>query len=287
MAALLRPQRTTLLRGRIPGLQSVRRGSDPSGQQGRPRKTAPLLSLERLSLGRDGQVVYEVKATRRGKATQRIMDPLSFMARLAALVPPPRHALLRYYGVFGPHSDWRSSVVPERAPTQDAKDATQSPESAQKHDCDGAKECDKTLTAEAASDGDATVAAPTQGESSRSARGRQGEVSGVAALQPTGNPGDAPSAEDRNAPQAGRSPRDRPRYSASTWIDWATLMARVWDIDPLECDCGGRFRFVEVVKEPEVARERLEQLGMLSKPPPLARARSPTFEPDPLPDDWD
>ena len=47
----------------------------------------PSLSLERLSLGRDGQLIYEVKATRRGKATQRIMDPLSFMARLAALVP--------------------------------------------------------------------------------------------------------------------------------------------------------------------------------------------------------
>jgi hypothetical protein len=48
----------------------------------------PSLSLERLSLDRNGQVVYQVKATRRGKATQRIMDPLSFMARLAALVPP-------------------------------------------------------------------------------------------------------------------------------------------------------------------------------------------------------
>ena len=48
----------------------------------------PSLSLERLSVNRDGQVVYQVKATRRGKATQRIMEPLSFMARLAALVPP-------------------------------------------------------------------------------------------------------------------------------------------------------------------------------------------------------
>ena len=64
-------------------------------------------------------------------------------------------------------------------------------------------------------------------------------------------------------------------------------MARVWDIDPLECECGGRFRFVEVVKEPDAARARLEELGLQSEAPPLARARSPTFEADPLPDYWD
>jgi hypothetical protein len=44
---------------------------------------------------------------------------------------------------------------------------------------------------------------------------------------------------------------------------------------------------VEVVKEPQVARERLEQLGLVTEAPPLARARSPTFEADPLPDSWD
>jgi hypothetical protein len=64
-------------------------------------------------------------------------------------------------------------------------------------------------------------------------------------------------------------------------------MARVWDVDPLECPCGGRFRFVEVVKEPEAARARLEELGLFNEPPPVARARSPTFEADPLPEYWD
>jgi hypothetical protein len=247
----------------------------------------PSLSLERLSLNREGQVVYEVKATRRGKATQRVMDPLDFMARLAALVPPPRHALLRYYGVFGPHSDWRSSVVPERALPQKAEDGTQSSEPSSEHDCDGAEGRDVTLAAQAAADGDATVSAPTPGESSRSARGREGEVVGIAALQSTASQGDAASGGDGNAPRAEPSPRDRPRHSAPTWIDWGTLMARVWDVDPLECECGGRFRFVEVVKEPDAARVRLEELGLFNEPPPVARARSPTFEADPLPDYWD
>jgi hypothetical protein len=58
----------------------------------------------------------------------------------------------------------------------------------------------------------------------------------------------------------------------------------VWDIRPLQCNCGARFRFVEVVKQPEAARDRLEQLGLLTEAPPLARAHSLTFEPDPLPD---
>ena len=64
---------------------------------------APL-SLERLSIGPDGNVTYQVKATRHGNETQRIMTPLQFMARLVALVPPPYHPLLRYFGVFGLHA---------------------------------------------------------------------------------------------------------------------------------------------------------------------------------------
>lgn len=76
---------------------------------------APL-SLERLSTGTDGNVTYQVKATRHGVETQRVMTPLQFMSRLVALIPPPYHPLLRYFGVFGPHSSWRKSVVPQVAP---------------------------------------------------------------------------------------------------------------------------------------------------------------------------
>ena len=76
---------------------------------------APL-SLERLSIGPDGNVIYQVKATRHGIETQRMMSPMQFMARLVALIPPPYHPLLRYFGVFGPHSSWRKDVVPDVAP---------------------------------------------------------------------------------------------------------------------------------------------------------------------------
>ena len=31
----------------------------------------------------------------------------------------------------------------------------------------------------------------------------------------------------------------------------------------------------------------LQTIGFPSDPPPVAKARSPTFDPDPLPADWD
>ncbi len=52
----------------------------------------------------------------RAAKTHRIMTPVEFIARLAALVPPPRHPLVRYHGVLAPNSPWRVAVVPWPAP---------------------------------------------------------------------------------------------------------------------------------------------------------------------------
>ncbi len=75
----------------------------------------PPLSLERLSRLPDGRIAYELRKPW-GRQTHRVMEPLAFMARLAALVPPPRHPLIRFHGVFAPHSSWRAGVVPHPAP---------------------------------------------------------------------------------------------------------------------------------------------------------------------------
>ncbi|MBK7249881.1 MAG: transposase [Gammaproteobacteria bacterium] len=40
-----------------------------------------------------------------------MLEPLDFMARLAALVPPPKMHLTRYHGVFAPHSKLRAAVT--------------------------------------------------------------------------------------------------------------------------------------------------------------------------------
>ena len=47
------------------------------------------ISLQRLSMTRDGRVAYRVKYPR-GKRTHLLMEPVQFLARLASLIPPPR-----------------------------------------------------------------------------------------------------------------------------------------------------------------------------------------------------
>ena len=66
----------------------------------------------------DGRVAYRVKYPGRG-STHRLMTPLEFLARLAALVAPPRYPLLRYHGILAPHATWRHRVVP-KSPKGDA-----------------------------------------------------------------------------------------------------------------------------------------------------------------------
>jgi hypothetical protein len=46
----------------------------------------------------------------------RLMTPTQFMARLAALVPPPRMHLLRYFGPLSSHHAQRCEVTPSPAP---------------------------------------------------------------------------------------------------------------------------------------------------------------------------
>jgi hypothetical protein len=75
----------------------------------------PPLSLERLSVTPGGQVAYALKRPIRG-ATHRLLSPLDFLARLTALIPPPRHPLIRFFGVVAPHSSWRKEVTPATRP---------------------------------------------------------------------------------------------------------------------------------------------------------------------------
>jgi hypothetical protein len=48
--------------------------------------------------------------------------PLAFIARLAALVPPPRRHTVRYFGVLVLHSALRSQVAPATPPGAPAQD---------------------------------------------------------------------------------------------------------------------------------------------------------------------
>jgi len=214
---------------------------------------APL-SLERLSIASDGNVIYQVKATRHGNETQRVMTPMQFMSRLVALIPPPYHPLLRYFGVFGPHSAWRKAVVPEVAPATEHKQNSAKPS-----------------------------AAPTSKPRS----------SNLAATSSQTSPPDLAiastllAAPEKVLQQAAHNRGGQPRFSQVRRIDWATLLKRVHSVDALACPCGGRLKFVELITEPTTAREVLANMGLPTELPPIARARSPDFYQESFPADWD
>ena len=70
------------------------------------------LSLERLSALPDGRLAYRMKRPSPSGQTHLVLSPLTFLRRLAALVPPPRANLVRYFGVFAPNARVRPRVVP-------------------------------------------------------------------------------------------------------------------------------------------------------------------------------
>jgi hypothetical protein len=71
----------------------------------------PPFSLERISLLPDGRVAYRLRKPRRNGATHLVLAPVHFLARIAALVPPPRYPLLRLSGVLASGSSWRAAAV--------------------------------------------------------------------------------------------------------------------------------------------------------------------------------
>jgi hypothetical protein len=61
-------------------------------------------------------------------------------------------------------------------------------------------------------------------------------------------------------------------------IDWASLLRRVYLEDVLGCRCGGRRRILADISDRDVIVAILEHHGLPTEPPPIARARSPSFE---------
>jgi hypothetical protein len=72
----------------------------------------PPVAVERMALTSSGHVRYTLKTPFRDGTTHIVLEPLDLMARLAALVPPPRMHLTRFHGVFAPHSKLRAAVTP-------------------------------------------------------------------------------------------------------------------------------------------------------------------------------
>jgi hypothetical protein len=203
----------------------------------------PPFRLERLSILADGRVAYLLRKPRRNGATHLVMTPVQFLSRLASLIPPPRFPFQRLSGVFGPRSPFRAAVVP-RGPAARAGATPTLPRARKKKRT--AKKPDDASPFVASAEG---TSPERRGDSKNAVRSGPRTSLGDGVVKPPGSR-----------------------------IAWAQLLRRVYLVDVLACPCGGRRAIVGDISDSEVVVAILAHLGLPTEAPPIARARSPTFE---------
>jgi hypothetical protein len=228
----------------------------------------PPLSLERLRRLPGGRVAYRLKYVTRGRGKFRVMTGIEFMARLAAIIAPPRYPLVRYAGVLGPRSAWRKDIVPKPRKRRLA--------------------CDAAAIDPPAEDTAKPRAEPGKGEAASPRPKRPRDTAGPASRTETATIALAPEIVARPGDVIELatnvlSVRHWDRllggvlYAASPRVDWATLLRRSLGVDVLQCPkCNGRLRVIAVITERESVGCILAHLGLPTEATPPARARDPT-----------
>lgn len=80
----------------------------------------PPIAEDRLEQQASGKLRYTLKKAWKDGTVALLLEPLDSIARVCALVPPPRQHMVAYHGVLSSHAKLRSEVVP-------APDASTSP----------------------------------------------------------------------------------------------------------------------------------------------------------------
>lgn len=238
-------------------------GDDEGREQLCRYASRPAIALGRMTLLDDGRIAYRVRHPFGPHGLHRVMTPLEFLARLAAIVPPPRYPLQSYYGVLAPASKWRAAVVP-RPPSEAAFAARACPQDPRDAVADAS-----LLSRDPASE--PLVRSPDS-------PARPLISTGVSLLVPS--PGDDPEMPPNVITvRHWRRLLDGLLFARSPHLDWATLLRRSLGIDALACPrCHGRLRALDVVTDAGEARRILTAAGLPAEPPPRARARDPTDE---------
>lgn len=220
----------------------------------------PAFSLARFGVRRDGLVVYRVKNAGRGRVKQRVMTPVECLARLAAMVPPPRYPLLRLHGVLAPRHAWRALVVP-RPPESYAGCM----KSARKSD---ARAGDEPRPCGAAPPARVEPGAVPSFALEGLAIAPSAETVRTSTLVATG----AASSVAPNILSIAHWERllGGELYSPISRLDWATLLRRTFDIDVKHCcSCGARMTVRAVVTDAASIAKLLTALRR-SRDPPVA-----------------
>jgi len=245
--------------------------------------TRPPFALERIEVLRDGRIAYLLKVPRKGR-THRIMTPMEFMARLAALVPPPKIPLVRYHGVFASRSSWRALVTP-KPPAHAAK----------LKPCPAAAAAASTSTPTAASAATSPSPAPASPVAASPAPASIA-VAASAAAAPAPAPTLAVATRGLTVAAVPTEPvvvvaptmitvthwgrlEEGELFAWSSRLEWAVMMKRTFGFDPLRCPrCSRRMHVLSTITEPPVVRKILEHLGVRASPLPRAPARDPDWE---------
>ena len=72
----------------------------------------PPIAQDRLEEQPSGKLRYTLKKPWKDGTVALVLEPLDLIARVCALVPPPRLHMVRYHGVLSSHAKVRSEVVP-------------------------------------------------------------------------------------------------------------------------------------------------------------------------------
>jgi len=207
------------------------------------------IASERLSLSPEGKVIYQLRRPWRDGTTHILFSPMTFIERLAALVPRPRVHLLTYHGVLAPASTWRDTIIPSPPALTDELALGPSEPRASLHEGQGSSSpaaLSASLGTDLSSAGPALEHNPPWLE-------------------------DQPELLDQY-----RRAASHPTASRSSSPDpytWSQLMRRVFSIDVLRCaSCGGRRELISMITDPPVIRRILRHLELPADPPPLSPA---------------
>ncbi len=214
----------------------------------------PPFALERLSVLRDGRIAYRIKQPRKN-ATHRILTPMELLARIAALIPPPRHPFLRYHGVLAPSSKWRSAIVP-RAPEGDSPSCRADAERHERKRSRGAPTPPRAASRAAqpfAKSAPAPPLAATSSAATTTSATTAPPRASFAMLTP------AHQARLAQGDVLARTPR----------LEWSKLVRRTFAAEVLICPrCHGHARLIAAVQDPIEAARFLAALRERSTPLP-------------------
>jgi hypothetical protein len=211
----------------------------------------------------------------RNGTTHVVFEPLEFIGKLAALVPPPRFNLVRYHGILASAARWRSQVLPPGPDVQDGASL--------RHPGCSAKRREQ-IRSEQGCPAKQPPFVPPPGLSDDPRQGGLAPADRPRVLPPSpkadgfaapGHPGSAraPAKEtDPHRPEGACRGNNRSRVRPRNY-SWSELLKRVFSADVLACDrCGGRMRILAAIHPPEAIRKILDCLGLPSRAPPIADA---------------